>query len=90
MTECVLVSVAISATAIYFISICWYTNDALFVCFGGLSLADVLYVHKQRLVAIEELKKFKYENKSLLQEKQVLGMERQGAVNFFVLPRKSK
>jgi hypothetical protein len=49
-----------------------------------------LYVHKHRLVAIEELKKFKYENKSLLQEKQVLEMERQGAVNFFVSPRKSK
>jgi starch synthase len=39
---------------------------------------NILHLNKQRLVAMEELKKLQDENKSLLQDIEVLETERQG------------
>lgn len=44
---------------------------------------NILSLNKQRLLAMEELKKLQDENKSLLQEIEVLETEVQGAFPFF-------
>ncbi|XP_048538196.1 uncharacterized protein LOC125517001 [Triticum urartu] len=49
---------------------------------------NILYLHKQRPVSMEELKKLQDENKSLLQEMEILEMERQYAVKNFPVSRK--
>jgi len=46
-----------------------------------LSVTDILYINKQWLVAMEELKKLQHENNLLLEEIQVLETEMQGAVS---------
>jgi hypothetical protein len=50
-----------------------------------LYLTDILYLNKQRLLAMEELKKLQDENELLLQEIEVLEMEVQGVFPFFSL-----
>jgi len=46
-----------------------------------LSVIDVLYINKQWLMAMEELKKLQHENNLFLKEIQVLETEMQGAVS---------
>jgi len=46
-----------------------------------LSVTDILYINKQWLMAMEELKKLQHENNLLLEEIQVLETEMQGAVS---------
>ena len=46
-----------------------------------MSVTDILYINKQWLVAMEELKKLQHENNLLLEEIQVLETEMQGAVS---------
>lgn len=48
---------------------------------------NILYLHKHWLVAMEELKYLLDGNKSLLQEMEVLEMERQGAAKTFLATR---
>ena len=46
-----------------------------------MSVIDILYINKQWLMAMEELKKLQHENNLLLEEIQVLETEMQGAVS---------
>ena len=46
-------------------------------------VTDILYLNKQRLLVMEELKKLQDENEMLLQEIEVLEMEVQGVFPFF-------
>ena len=46
-----------------------------------MSVTDILYINKQWLMAMEELKKLQHENNLLLEEIQVLETEMQGAVS---------
>lgn len=46
-----------------------------------MSVTDILYINKQRLIAMEEMKKLQDENNLLLEEIQGLETEMQGAVS---------